>query len=144
MINGCCFLVSNVSHYNPIQHHLSCAWSISSMPLSITMQHIFSICSANCTTSDFLYFHHERNRLHNTHNLRTICDHDAFINFISINLLNKMFFDRNALCVQLMRCKYWRLSFYFFLFWFRSAYCDKVDELRIKFLHNILYNKMLL
>lgn len=53
MINGCCFLVSNVSHYNPIQHHLSCAWSISSMPLSITMQHTFSICSANCTTSDF-------------------------------------------------------------------------------------------
>lgn len=37
--------------------------------------------------------------------------------------------------VQLMRCKYWRLSF--FLFWFRSAYCDKVDELRIKFLHNV-------
>lgn len=82
----------------------------------------------------FLYFHHERNRLHNTHNLRTICDHDAFINFISINLLIKCFSIATHY-VQLMRCKYWRLSF--FLFWFRSAYCDKVDELRIKFLHNV-------
>lgn len=46
MINGRCFLAPNVSHYNPIQHHLSFVWSISSIPLSITcgVRHRFSIC----------------------------------------------------------------------------------------------------
>lgn len=104
MINGCCFLAPNVSHYNPIQHHLSFAWSISSIPLSITRcvcvhnTQIFNLLDQKLhdfwSFSFFFFFssllissvpHYSMNRLHNSQ--PTICDHDAFIRFIAIDLL---------------------------------------------------------
>lgn len=81
MINGRCFLLPNVSHYDPIQHHLSSAWSISSIRLSISVQHRFSICSPIdfCFFFFFVFiFTFQTNELHNmqpTSDLWSRCIH---------------------------------------------------------------------
>lgn len=121
MINGRCFLLPNVSHYDLIQHHLSSTWSISSIHLS-SVQQWFSICSPIDMTSDvfFSHFYYSDESAHK----RPVITMHLLNEFIPIDLLINVSISIRMLGNEMQRLNF---CYCFSLEVQRVQYCGKVD-----------------